>query len=440
MIPLLQERFSQNLKSLFDAEAFPNTVAVAVSGGSDSMALCLLLQKWCLSKDISLVALTVNHGLRAEAADEAMLVKAWLNRHGIDHRILTRTGPKPEAGVQEFARDARYQLLFDECKQIGVSMLFVGHQQEDHQETFLMRLSKGSGLSGLSGMSLKTERKGIDIIRPLLSFTRAELRAYLQELGQDWIEDPSNESPEYTRTELGHVMGHIRNLPGSSAEAIALSLKRIQRAEVALQTITETTWQDQVRLSPFGFISMQTDFLQSLPDEIGVRVLAKAVHVMRGAGFRVKLQELENIIEKMKAGVQEPFATLSGCQFQVRSEEFLILREPGRDGLPVTPMCKGRQIIWDERFSVTDHKGCDADPDEPFLEVRVLGDSGWQQLQSFPVLTEIEKLPAIVRKNLPGVWSGEKLVSAPLISAESLGLGIANDRFEMVFIHTLGSE
>lgn len=440
MIHLLAERFSQSLKSLFDAEAYPDAVAVAVSGGSDSMALCLLLQTWCRSNDVSLVALTVDHGLRTEAADEALLVKKWLSHHGIEHSILTRTGPKPEAGVQEFARDARYHLLFDACRQSKISALFVGHQQEDHQETFLMRLSKGSGLSGLAGMTLKTARDGIDIIRPLLSFTRAELRTYLQDRAQGWIEDPSNESPEYTRTELGHVMGHIRNLPGSSAEAIALSLKRIQRAEAALQSMTEKAWQGQVRLNPYGFVCLQMDLLKSLPDEIGIRILAKAVQIIRGVGFRIKLQELENIVEKMKAGVQEPFATLSGCQFQIRSEELLILREPGRDGLPVTSLCGEPQIIWDGRFSVVDRKAVNAAADGLSLEVRVLGDSGWHQLQSYAVLPEIEQLPAIVRKNLPGVWSGEELVSAPLVLAESLGLGIANDRFEMVFIHALGSE
>ena len=439
MVHLLAERFSQSLKSLFEAESYPSTVAVAVSGGSDSMALCLLLQTWCRRNDISLVALTVDHGLRAEAAGEALLVKKWLGHHGIEHKILTRKGPRPEAGVQEFARDARYNLLFEACRQSGISALFVGHQQEDHQETFLMRLSKGSGLSGLAGMSLKTARDGINIIRPLLSFTRAELRMFLQNFAQDWIEDPSNESPEYTRTELGHVMGHIRNLPGSSAEAISLSLRRIQRAEAALLSMTEKAWQDQVRLNPYGFVGLQMDLFKNMPDEIGIRILAKAVQIMRGTGFRVKLQELENIAERLRTGVQEPFATLSGCQFQIRGVELLILREPGRDGLPVIPLGGERQMLWDGRFSIIDQKAGDV-ADGPSLEVRVLGDSGWHQLQPYVILPEIEKLPAIVRKNLPGVWSGEKLVSAPLISAESLGLGIANDRFEMVFIHALGSE
>ncbi|MGE4562142.1 MAG: tRNA lysidine(34) synthetase TilS, partial [Rhodospirillales bacterium] len=172
-------------------EAAPH-LAVAVSGGGDSLALALLVERWCRGRGGRVSALIVNHGLRPEAKEEAACVGGWIEARGIAHWILVWDGPKPISGLQAAARAARYDLMSAWCRTHGVLHLLVGHTREDQAETFLMRLEKGSGPDGLAAMSWVRALPFCRLVRPLLELTRAALRATLAAFGQAWIEDPSN--------------------------------------------------------------------------------------------------------------------------------------------------------------------------------------------------------------------------------------------------------
>jgi tRNA(Ile)-lysidine synthase len=155
-------------------------IAVAVSGGADSMALALLAARWARQREGRVTGLIVDHGLRPNSAAEAKRVANWLGRRQIDHRILTWRGTKPETGVQTVAREARYGLLIDWCRRHGVLHLLVAHQLEDQAETVVLRLERGSGVDGLAAMPAAIETPWVRILRPLLALTRAELRAFLR--------------------------------------------------------------------------------------------------------------------------------------------------------------------------------------------------------------------------------------------------------------------
>src|SRR5690242_4383018 len=155
-------------------EARPR-LAVAVSGGADSMALVLLARDWAEVRGGALTALTVDHRLRKAAAAEAVQVGRWLAERGIDHQVLVRDDGHGSGGVQAAARDARYRLLEAWCRKTGALHLLVGHHREDQAETLLLRLARGSGVDGLAGMAMLAERAACRVLRPLLGVARARL-------------------------------------------------------------------------------------------------------------------------------------------------------------------------------------------------------------------------------------------------------------------------
>ena len=209
-------------------------VAVGVSGGADSLALCLLLKAWTNSLGGSLLALTVDHGLRHDAAVEAVQVGFWLKERGIEHDVLRWEGAKPASGIQAGARDARYRLLTERCHAEGILHLALAHHREDQAETVLLRFAHGSGVDGLSGMSALRETGSVRFLRPLLSTSRDRLRAFLTEVGQPWVEDPSNQSPAYARARL-RGMAEVLSGEGWSAERAADTARRLGRARSVLE-------------------------------------------------------------------------------------------------------------------------------------------------------------------------------------------------------------
>ena len=432
----LVDVFEQEMRGVFHRETLPTAVAVAVSGGSDSMALTLLLKDWCQINGVALVAFTVDHALRDEAAEEAKLVGRWLLDQGVEHHILTREGDKPSSGMQSFARSARYDLMRAACNERTIKFLFIGHQAEDQLETFVLRLSKGSSLAGLVSMSNISDRDSLNIVRPLLSVRRKELRDFLVTENQDWVEDPSNEDPRYTRTELGRVVSAISTLPGSNFDAFSLSLNRLKKADEALEFYVEKAWAENVVISPYGYLTLRRELFIQFPSEISLRILGRAVAMVSGSKRYNRLSELERLNEDLKQNTGEKYYTLSGCQFRMQNIDIQICREPGRNGLSTVPF-SGGDLIWDNRFLVRELDTVFSDEN---LKIGPLGDEGWRVLKESVPRLDAEKLPAIVRKNIPAVWKEDKLLAAPLVLAENIGLGIAKRRFEMVFMPLAGSE
>ena len=230
-------------------------LALAVSGGPDSMALMYLVAAWVAEAGVAdrqrlepvpLVVLTVDHGLRRESAAEAAWVKAEAAKLGLPHATLVWNAPKPSTALQSAAREARYRLinryLDRELAEGHVAVkrrIVVGHHEDDQAETVLMRLARGSGLDGLSGMrdeehvSPADGANGYTIVRPLLRTPKARLMATLQAAGRSWKEDPSNHAPEFERVRMRQALETLRGLGIGSAE-IGRSAWRLSRARRAV--------------------------------------------------------------------------------------------------------------------------------------------------------------------------------------------------------------
>ena len=323
-------------------------LAVAVSGGGDSMALVLLAHDWAAGCGGRVTALTVDHGLRPEAAVEAAQVAAWCAARGIDHVILTRSGTAPASGIQAFARAARYDLLENWCRAHFVLHLLLAHQREDQAETVMMRHARGSGVDGLAGMSSIIERGAIRLLRPLLNVPRAQLRAFLDARGQRWIEDPSNRNPAFTRVRVRDELGGA--LPGSAKAHLAATAARLGR-ERAIREVEEARLLARfVALDPAGFAAIAPQAFDPQvfvwPEALGVKMLGAVLATVSGSDYPARTEQIERLYRALAGGLAQD-RTLGGCLILPRRGKILVCREPAAVARAASDRARcGRALGW----------------------------------------------------------------------------------------------
>lgn len=320
--------------ALFAGLAGETRLLVAVSGGPDSVALLALLAEWAREPSRpALHAATVDHGLRPESGVEAAGVAMLSAELGVPHSILRWDGPKPAAGLQERAREARYALLTQEAKRLGGAVLVTAHTQDDQAETLLMRLARGSGPSGLAGMRERAETSGTVLARPLLGIAKARLVATVQARGLPFVADPSNGDRRFERVRWRALMPTLAE-EGLDAERLALFARRMARLDEAAALRAQTLLAT-LRLPAVGAPVLRLRFalLLSEPEEIVLRVVALALQEAgAGAGNAPRLERLEACVEALSlAGLAgAPAArTLSGCFLSLGSDGVLALRREG---------------------------------------------------------------------------------------------------------------
>src|SRR5271156_4483671 len=195
---------------------------LAVSGGPDSTALLVMAASWARRRGGPRIdAATVDHGLRAEGADEARAVADLCRKLGVPHQTLIWRGEKPKTRLQERARDARYALLADCARRIGAEIVVTAHHMDDQAETVLFRLLRGSGVGGLAGIAARTERDGLTLARPLLGLAKADLVAYCEAERVPYACDPSNVDPRYARTRMRALLASLAAEGLDAAPALA---------------------------------------------------------------------------------------------------------------------------------------------------------------------------------------------------------------------------
>lgn len=314
----LPNDFEKKLESLLQTEA-GMSVAAAVSGGPDSMALLYLLSRWAVPRDIRIKAFTVDHGLRSESADEARKVGAWaLALPHVDHKILSWTGDKPQSRILEEARAARYALLQSAMKAEQAHHLFVAHHQDDQAETFLIRLSKGSGLDGLSGMrALQPMDEGGMIVRPLLDVAKADLVAICDENKIPYVNDPTNENQNYTRPRL-RAAQHILEEEGLSSKRLSVTAKRLGRARDALDKLSSDLFEAALKEKRADGFVFDAAVLKAAHEELVLRVLLRAMDELRpDADYAPRMEKAESLLDRFLHDPAFNGATLGGCIFAI---------------------------------------------------------------------------------------------------------------------------
>jgi tRNA(Ile)-lysidine synthase len=299
---------------------------VGVSGGPDSLALLLLLHRWAAAQGDAapqLHAATIDHGLRPESAGEAAFVASVCAGLRVPHAVLPWVGDKPATALQEEAREMRIRLLGEHAMAIEADAVLLGHHLDDQAETILMRLCRGSGLRGLSGIH-PLEIRGIDsfvyrVARPLLEVPKARLVATCQAFGVTPVDDPSNRDPRFARTRMRALLPLLA-AEGLGAAGFGRLARRVMRADEALHVMAHQLEKDMRSGSEEDGERYQGDLLLGVPDEFSLRVLDVAIrrHATEG---EPELAALEDLHEALLDALcdSKPFSrTLAGAWVRIR--------------------------------------------------------------------------------------------------------------------------
>ncbi len=292
-------------------------IAVGVSGGADSLALALRLNE----QGHKVVALTVDHGLRPEARTEAEYVASLMQKFAIEHHILTWIGTKPTNGVEEAARQARYNLLFDFCHQHNIKYLATGHHRRDQAETFLLRLARGSGVFGLSGILPKSERQGITIIRPQLDSSPDDLKKYLRDLNIKWIEDPMNDQEDFARVKMRKFLPQLETI-GITEQRLAETATILQSTREYLHHQCNKFINDNVRRFGTNIVALPFNQFIKCESEIARLVLGELIRSIGDNSYQPEAESLQRIISE---GKQFKGCTLGKCEIEIASHKLWII-------------------------------------------------------------------------------------------------------------------
>lgn len=389
--PIGESEFA-DLMSVFgpfipDLPRFP--VAVAVSGGADSLCLAWLLRRWRRA----VLALIVDHGLRENSAAEAAETASRLKALDIPSVILKLDTIDRKGSLQKNARIARYQALTAACLSRGILDLALGHHERDQVETLILRKAHGSSHHGLAAMALSRETPQLRHIRPMLEIAPERLRATLREQGIVWVEDPSNRNRLFERVRIRLSLDEASYMAGRGQLAF-YAHQRNENASKGARALAK------MHVDPLGFAVMAT-----LPDDPAL--LGRIWQGVSGAAYPPSPVFLENLIAFPKP------ATLAGAQLCAAGRlgsGWLLLREPSAVAGRITAQ---PGVLWDGRFSFS------GEVPERGVEIAALGDNARHFRR--------HALPAIVLRGLPALWLGRHIMAVPQLGvfAGPLWAGLA---------------
>ena len=369
--------------------ALPPRLGVAVSGGGDSMALLSLLHGLSAAAGTHLETVTVDHGLRPEAAGEAAFVARCASTLGLSHETLRWRGWDGQGNLQNAAREARYRLMADWAERRGLPCVALGHTADDQAETVLMRLARRSGVDGLSAMAPRSKRHGTTWLRPLLFARREALRGHLRRAAVEWVDDPSNDDPRFARIQTRQSLAALAPL-GIDVEALAEVARNMATAREALKSQTDRTAGDILRMEA-GAQVMQAEGFFAAPEEIRRRGMIHALGQVNGGTLAALI-----------AGLAEgQAATLGGCQALLRRGEIWVFREYNA----VRDLRVPADQLWDGRWRATPPEGLPQG-----AELRALGAEGLAQCPDWRRLGR----PRAMLLSTPAIWEGARLLAAPL--------------------------
>jgi len=400
--PLALDEFAALLAGLARFETRP-FLAVAVSGGPDSLALAILADRWVRKRGGRICAVTVDHRLRPESSTEIRLLHGWLKARAIRHEIVAWSGDKPVTGIQEAARAARYQLLGEWCRAHRCLHLLIAHHREDQAETHLIRRRAGSGADGLAGMSAIREFADCRILRPLLGVAKARLLALLRLEQQPFITDPSNHDPTFERSRL---RSGAAVLVGTDFETLLTRIRSFGDERAAHACQGDRLLAQSVMLHPAGLVVLDPGLVLSAPQKIAERALAAIVATVGGRLYPARRDQIARLRAMLAAAARRGHA-LGGCRFIVWRARILVLRELAGASEPVR-LTPGESCLWDRRFKVAlPVAACGP------IGIGYLGRAGVAELNRTAPQLRHNDLPRLVYPVLPAVWDEKGIAAVP---------------------------
>jgi tRNA(Ile)-lysidine synthase len=398
-VPLAElTRSNFHLDQIFESLNGMSRLALAVSGGSDSMAMLRMVHEWTSTQDKppTIFVLTVDHGLREAALDETRQVAQWCAALGIAHETLHWNGPKPLTGIQAKARAARYDLMSAWCTAHNVPALLTAHTADDQAETVVMRSARTSSAKSLAGIWPERDWNGVRVLRPLLGLRRVDLRSYLNERNQNWIDDPSNDDVRFERVRVRRALAG--DAEGFAEQALAAQHETQRAAELA------THWCDE------SFIVHETGFLRfsssafasqaaAVQDEILLRVIGQC-----GSGNSPELQKRLDMLRWL-ATAGGTRRALGGVIFAKCKHDILAGREPGRISAEPLVIPLSGEAVWDHRFLISAVPGAFVVP-----------------AANLTNLPRRKDIPAFIQAGLPVVLQDNEVLAVPHLG---IGTGVS---------------
>ncbi len=386
-----------------------NAIALAVSGGRDSLALLAAVDRWRREGARPAVhVFTVDHRLSPGSGAVARRVATLARERGLPARVLAWDDAKPGSAIEATARHARYRLLAAACRAAGISHLLTAHSLEDQAETFLMRLRHGSGIFGLAAMRPEIDLGGLVLFRPLLGVARARLAASAASAGLAAHEDPMNDDPRFERVRMRRLLPALARA-GLTAPLLAAAAARCAGVAAEIEATVDRLIADAVAVDPFAVVTMGRAAFMTAAQPVRQRLLVRLLQAIGGAAYPPRSERVAALHAGLAAATGERWRrTLAGVVIEGGPGGIRLWREVGRGGLPVLDAPPGFVGNWDGRYRVA----LPSDAPEG-LSLGPLGD------RRPPALRRFAGLPSGATAALPALFAGGQMVAVPLLGWSS---------------------
>lgn len=412
------EEFKQHLLEL---SLFPQDtkIAVAVSGGADSLCLAFLLQAIANSMPCSVTALIVDHKLRKESTTEAKQVSALLTKHKIKNVILTRKEALLTTKVQEVARADRYQLLYSYCQKNAYSHLLLAHHLDDCLETMLMRKQKGDNLVGLAGMSAKTVLEEVILLRPLLKYTKEQILNTIKQYTANWVEDPSNKNEKFTRVK---IRKQLQQVTLKQKQQYIDELKHNIKIRKQLETNLLKLLADSLILSNLGVVQIKLAVLLKADINLQLMYIRKVMQLVAGSTYMAKLQKSARLLDFLNNKNLKTY-TVGGCVFRKKQDYIYIYKEI-KNHTKLKKVKDLKDNRWDNRFLIDDaiNKNYLVQGISLPLYRQLINDGAFKLFMknNFVTFKELQDIPCIFSENIQKSWSNHQYSGVLLKFSTSL--------------------
>ena len=391
-------------------EAPIGDIGLAVSGGGDSLALLYLSADWAIKNGRRVKSATVDHGLRSESQSECAYVKELSGELLIEHTTLNWL-ENPSGNMQKSARDARHRLLTQWATENNLSVVLLGHTLEDNAETIMIRLIRGSGIDGLTGISKSIKINNLAIFRPLLEISRENLRNYLTFKNVTWIDEPSNLDERFQRVKIRKLFPQLLDLGLTPSKLVGIA-QHMARAKEAINSEVLGFARNSVKQKAWGDLEIDQEAFMELSAEYQFRLLSAALRWISGNVYRPRLRSLKMLLNSLIEPEKFSGFSLMGCIIKCRRGTIVLTRE--FSALPKQQTIQKTEFIWDKKWNVK------VDPcTVSLLMIGPLGQNGLAQIK----MENRGSIPFNALKTSVALFKKDQVHCVPMLSYGS-GLSV----------------
>ena len=298
---------------------------VAVSGGPDSLALSFLSKIYSIKKRLNVRYFIVDHKLRDNSTKEAAFVKMLLKKLSINLKVLTWVGNKPKSNIQSIARNKRYKLLTSEAKKLNINNILLGHHKDDLVENFFIRILRGSGLNGMVSFDHTSNLQNINLIRPLLKFSKKNLEYITKKVFKNYVEDPSNKNNEFKRVKIRNFIKNLET-EGLDNDKFNLTIKNLKFANETIKYFVKKNLKENSTIIKKDKLVILNEKFFYQPEEILFRSITEVIKIVGKKYYPTRGKKIDKLINQIKTNNSFKI-TLGNCILRKVNNTILVSKE-----------------------------------------------------------------------------------------------------------------